>query len=218
MPALNEANSLAALLTQLQQARAQGHEVILVDGGSADDTPAVAAALVDSVIVTPKPGRALQMNSGARAAVGDYLWFVHADSVIPGSAVAQLQALPAGVWGRFDVRLSGPGWPFRMIAWCMNARSRISGIATGDQGIFVCAKLFRYVGGYPQQPLMEDVELSRRLRAVRRPLCLTDRIQTSSRRWEQNGICRTILLMWRLRALYFLGASPARLAALYHGK
>ncbi len=218
VPALNEAAGLQFLLAQLQAARRCQHEVIVVDGGSSDQTVAVATPLVDELVVTSMAGRALQMNAGAQAASGQYLWFLHADSLVPPAAVEKLQALPPGCWGRFNVRLSGDGWKFRMIAFCMNLRSRLTGIATGDQGIFVCAELFHRIEGYPQQPLMEDIEISRRLRNERAPICLPDELQTSSRRWERHGVMRTILLMWRLRLMYFFGASPVRLAAIYRSE
>jgi len=216
VPVLNEAANLASLLTRLQAGRGNQHEIILVDGGSHDATLAIGAPLADRLISTDQPGRALQMNAGAAAARGSMLWFLHADSVIPDNACDTLRSLPDDCWGRFDVRFSHSGAAFRVIAWCMNLRSRLTGIATGDQGIFVSAGLFRQIGGYPRQPLMEDIEISRRLCRVRKPVCLRDRLQTSSRRWERGGICRTVLLMWQLRLMYFLGASPTRLSARYH--
>jgi rSAM/selenodomain-associated transferase 2 len=215
VPVLNEAANVTRLLTQLQPGRVVRHEVILVDGGSRDATVDVGAPLVDRLVTTATPGRALQMNAGAEVARGSLLWFVHADSVIPANACELVHSLPDDCWGRFDVRLSNPGLAYRVIARCMNIRSRLTGIATGDQGIFVGAQVFRQIGGYPLQPLMEDIEISRRLRQTGKPVCLHEKLQTSSRRWERGGICRTVLLMWRLRLMYFLGASPARLAALY---
>lgn len=219
IPALNEAGGIADLLDALQPLRVQGHEVILVDGGSTDATVMLARPRVDRVLCTAS-GRALQMNAGAQAATGQVLWFVHADTGLEvGHALAMLQALqrePARAWGRFDVRIRGRSPWLRPIARMMNLRSRLSGIATGDQGIFVRVEAFQRVGGYPEQPLMEDIELSRTLKRISPPLCLRQRIETSGRRWERGGVIRTILLMWSLRLGYFLGLAPERLARLYN--
>lgn len=217
VPALNEAATIAATLAPLQAARAAGHEIIVVDGGSTDATVDRARALADRVIVSP-PGRATQMNAGARIATGDILWFLHADTLAPADAIDTLCAALADgrrSWGRFDVRLSGNRWPFRVIERAMNLRSCLTRIATGDQGIFVTRQAFAAVVGYADIPLMEDVELSKRLRKHTPPACLKTRLVTSSRRWEQNGIIRTVLLMWRLRLAYFVGAAPDALAERY---
>jgi rSAM/selenodomain-associated transferase 2 len=157
------------------------------------------------------------MSAGARTAAGDVLWFLHADSrVLPGAQSQLLDACRAGaIWGRFDVRLAGHRPLLRLVERMMNWRSRLTGIATGDQGIFVTRAAFEAVGGFPPIPLMEDVALSKALRRQARPVCLSGPILTSSRRWEENGILRTILLMWRLRLAYALGADPRRLADLY---
>jgi rSAM/selenodomain-associated transferase 2 len=159
------------------------------------------------------------MNAGAQVALGDVLWFLHSDSVPPPDAdrlIATALQESARVWGRFDVRLSGDQPLLRLVAMMMNARSRLTGIATGDQGIFVKRAAFERVGGYPAIPLMEDIALSRALKKISRPVCLRQRLLASSRRWERDGIVRTILLMWRLRLAYFLGADPARLARIYY--
>jgi rSAM/selenodomain-associated transferase 2 len=191
--------------------------VIVVDGGSADATAGIARPLADEVIAS-HPGRARQQNAGAQAAIGDVLLFLHADTLLPADADARvidgLMRSGRG-WGRFDVRLSGRAPALRMVERMMNLRSRVTGIATGDQAIFIRADWFRCVGGFPQIPLMEDVALSKALRRMGAPLCLRDRVRTSSRRWEERGVLRTILLMWRLRAEYALGADPARLADRY---
>ena len=216
VPALNEAGCIRELLRQLQALRAQGHEVIVVDGGSCDATVALAQPLVDQLLPAPA-GRALQMNIGAQAAGGRVLWFVHADTRVPETAaqvIIESVAHAAG-WGRFDVRLSGDRLLLRLVERMMNWRSRITGIATGDQGIFVTRELFERVGGFAALPLMEDIDLSRRLKREQRPLCLRDTLTSSSRRWEQKGIVRTIALMWVLRLAYFLGVPPARLAMHY---
>ncbi len=216
VPVLDEAAGIAAALQALVPLRASGHEVIVVDGGSRDGTPALAAPLADRMLASPS-GRAWQMNAGADAADGEVLLFLHADTTLPdGATVAIEKAVAAGArWGRFDVRISGRSAMFPVIATLMNARSRLSGIATGDQAIFVEAALFRQIGGYANLPLMEDIELSRRLRAVSPPACLRERVLTSGRRWEQRGVGRTIVLMWRLRWRYWRGTPAEQLAQAY---
>lgn len=216
IPTLNESRCIALLLNDLEPIRAKGHEVILVDGGSTDTTRDRAGPRVDQVILTGR-GRARQMNAGAAAAAGEVLWFLHADSRIPPQAPWRLlDVCRAGrLWGRFDVRLSGASGLLRIVEWSMNRRSRLTGIATGDQGIFVTRNAFELAGRYPEIPLMEDVALSNTLRRRARPACLGTRILTSSRRWEERGIVPTILLMWRLRLAYALGVDPHRLARLY---
>jgi len=216
IPALNEAAYIADTLQQLQALRARGHEVILVDGGSEDDTLQRAAALVDRCLSAPA-GRARQMNAGAAAARGDILWFLHADTRVPPAAAQAILATcgKTDCWGRCDVRLSGRQPLLRLVERLMNLRSRVTGIATGDQAMFVTRAWFDRVGGFPEQPLMEDIELSKRLRRIQRPLCLRHKVVTSSRRWEQQGIVRTIGLMWALRLAYFLGVPAERLAVRY---
>ena len=217
VPTLNEAAVVKDLLADLASAHAAGHELIVVDGGSQDRTVEFVHPFVDCVLSSP-PGRAVQMNAGAAAAKGDALWFVHADCRIPADAVTAItRELKHGRrWGRFDIRLSGQAWPFRVIERMMNLRSCVIGIATGDQGIFVSRELFDAVGGYPSIALMEDIALSNLLRREYRPLCIKKpRLQTSSRRWEERGILRTIWLMWRLRLAYALGKSPDELARRY---
>lgn len=215
IPALNEARHIRETLLRLQPLRERGHEVIVVDGGSDDATPALAAPLADAVLASA-PGRAVQMARGAERAGGATLWFLHADTLVPPKADKDiLEGLQRHPWGRFDVALSGHHPMLRMVERLINLRSRLSGIATGDQGIFLRTGLYREIGGMPQQPLMEDVELSRRLRRHGRPACLKQTLQTSSRRWEEHGILRTIVLMWGLRAAYALGVPATRLAGLY---
>jgi len=217
MPARNEAQSLPLLLADLAPLRAAGAELILVDGGSTDATCEIAHGQVDRVITAPA-GRARQMNAGAAQATGEYLWFVHADTRVDAAALAAFsRALDAQpLWGRFDVRLSGPGPALRLIGLMISLRSRLTGVASGDQGIFVKRQAFEAMGGYADIPLMEDLELSRRLKRQQRPSCLRCPLLTSSRRWERNGVWRTVLLMWRLRLAYYCGASPHRLASQYH--
>ena len=217
VPARDEALALPQLLADLAPLRAAGAELILVDGGSQDATCALAAEHVDQML-TSVPGRAWQMNAGAAAAAGDYLWFVHADTRIDAAAIHRLLEVLAQrpVWGRFDVRLSGRGLALRLIGAMISLRSRLTGVASGDQGIFVARAVFERLGGYADIPLMEDLELSRRLKRLARPRCLRPALLTSSRRWERHGIWRTVLLMWRLRLAYYCGASPDQLARDYH--
>ena len=221
VPTLNEAEGIVAFLTALQPLRRRGVEIILSDGGSRDGTVEAASGLVDQVIESPTPGRAAQMNAGAAEARADILLFLHADtrlppqaerSIIDGLLKSQRQ------WGRFDVRLSGRARMLRCVESLMNLRSRLTGIATGDQAIFVERRAFESVGGFADIALMEDIELSRRLKRLGPPLCLHETVITSSRRWERNGIWRTIFFMWSLRLRYFLGAAPTQLARRYHGK
>jgi rSAM/selenodomain-associated transferase 2 len=216
IPALNEAAGIEATLQALQELRARGVELVLADGGSSDATPTLARPWVDAVVDAPR-GRALQMNAGAARARADALLFLHADTRLPpmGDELV-LQALAGGAcWGRFDVRIEGRPWMLRVVAALMNLRSRASGIATGDQAIFATREAFERVGGFPVQPLMEDIEISRRLKRLGRPACLGARVCTSGRRWEQRGVWRTIVLMWRLRWRYWRGESAARLAQAY---
>ena len=216
MPVWMEAAGIAASLDALQPLRAAGHEVIVVDGGSTDGTPELARPLCDRVLRS-EPGRAVQMNAGAASATGNVLLFLHADTQLPDNAVSWIEkALTSGrVWGRFDVRLSGEHRMFPVIAWFMNRRSCLTGICTGDQALFVRRDVFEALGGYRPMPLMEDVELSRRLLLVGRPCCVPARVITDSRRWEQGGVWRTIALMWRLRWRYWRGDSPESLTALW---
>ena len=218
MPALNEAAGIEATLQALQALRGRGVEVLLADGGSSDATPALARPWVDAVVDAPR-GRASQMNAGAARAGADVLLFLHADTRLPPRAdvlVRQAVQGPGGAcWGRFDVRIEGRPWMLRVVAALMNLRSRASGIATGDQAIFVTREAFERVGGFPVQPLMEDIEISRRLKRLGRPACLGARVCTSGRRWEQRGVWRTIVLMWRLRWRYWRGESAAQLAQAY---
>jgi rSAM/selenodomain-associated transferase 2 len=216
MPVLDEAAQIQSALQALAPLRAQGTELIVVDGGSRDDTLARCTGLADHVLQSER-GRARQMNAGALRASGSVLLFLHADTLLPAGALAAIeQALNAMYhWGRFDVQIDGPSRWFPLIAALMNLRSRWSGIATGDQGIFVRCDLFMELGMYPDQPLMEDIELSKRLRRHGRPACLRERVRTSGRRWQRDGVWRTVLLMWRLRLLYRLGTPADDLARWY---
>ena len=219
IPALNEAANIAAALQPLQAMRSRGAEVILVDGGSGDSTRQTAIAHVDRVIDSAR-GRARQMNAGAKIAQGDVLLFLHADSILPADAdLSIVDALNSKThnWGRFDVSITGSHFLFPVIGWFMNQRSRLSGIATGDQGLFITADAFGKVGGFADIPLMEDVAICAALKKISAPVCLRQSIATSGRRWERHGVWRTVFLMWRIRFAYFLGADPAILHRDYYG-
>jgi rSAM/selenodomain-associated transferase 2 len=217
IPVLNEAALVTRTLSALQPLRAAGHQVIVVDGGSTDDTRVLSESLSDRLIRNPR-GRSRQMNAGARLATGEILLFLHVDTFLPkGADQLMIGAMKSkrSRWGRFNVRLSGNHFLFRIIERLMNWRSRLTSIATGDQGIFVQRQLFETVGGFPEIDLMEDIALSKILKRYDRPVCLRQPVLTSSRRWEEKGILRTILLMWRLRFLYLLGSDSKRLAQIY---
>jgi rSAM/selenodomain-associated transferase 2 len=204
VPVLNEAAGITALLQSLAPLRERGVQVIVADGGSSDDTAALAATGTDRVITADR-GRSRQMNAGAAVTNAEVLLFLHADTCLPPDAdLLVLQGLADARfdWGRFDVRIDGCSALLPVVATLMNGRSRWSGIATGDQAMFVRRATFQALGGYPDQPLMEDIELSRRLKRRSRPLCLRQRVSTSGRRWDQHGFWRTVLLMWRLRAAH----------------
>jgi rSAM/selenodomain-associated transferase 2 len=217
IPVLNEAAGIQAALQALSPLVARGAQIIVADGGSTDGT--ATRALTGGALVIDAPrGRALQMNAGAHQASGDLLLFLHADTRLPPDADRLIeQALDSGaqVWGRFDVRIEGRPRMLRVIAAFMNRRSRWTGIATGDQALFMTCVAFDAVGGFPAQPLMEDIEMSASLLKLSRPACLRARVVTSGRRWETRGVWRTVLLMWRLRLAYWRGAAPERLAGLY---
>ncbi|MFV0665706.1 TIGR04283 family arsenosugar biosynthesis glycosyltransferase [Denitromonas sp.] len=215
VPVLNEAAGIASVLVPLQALRAHNVELIVVDGGSTDNTAALAAPLSDHLVPAPR-GRASQMNAGAAVARADRLLFLHADTRLPQDAIAAIRsALDTHAWGRFDVHIDGQHPMLKVVAAMMNLRSRLTGIATGDQAIFVRRTAFDQLGGFADLPLMEDIALSRRLKALGRPACLRQRVTTAGRRWETHGVLRTIVLMWRLRAAYALGADPADLARRY---
>lgn len=217
IPALNEGSNIANLLSSLQPLRSVGHEIIVVDGGSTDDTLAVSQPLCDRLISAPR-GRAIQMNAGARDAQGEIFWFLHADSQLSAETIRALPPLlDQDGWGRLDVQLSGKKHAYRIIGRMMNLRSRLTGVVTGDQAIFVGRRLFQDVDGYPVIPLMEDIALSKKLRKERWPLALRQRVITSSRRWEEKGLLRTVFLMWQLRLQYFMGANPDQLVNKYYG-
>ncbi|MDE2082775.1 MAG: TIGR04283 family arsenosugar biosynthesis glycosyltransferase [Burkholderiales bacterium] len=216
MPVLDEAGTLGERLAALQPLRERGVRVVVADGGSQDDTLAIGRAGADLALLAPR-GRAAQMNAGAAALPAEVLLFLHADTALPADADRLVLRATACrfAWGRFDVRIASQRPLLRLVSALMNLRSRWTGIATGDQAIFVRHELFERVGGFPDLPLMEDIALSRTLKRTGPPACLRARVTTSARRWERHGAWRTILLMWQLRAAYFLGADPRQLAIRY---
>jgi len=217
IPVYSEAQALQANLPPLQALRGLGHEIVVVDGSGDTASAALCAQWVDRWL-TSEPGRARQMNSGAAVANGELLLFLHIDTVLPGDAIYLIQegfATSATLWGRFDVRLSGDRFAFRVIEFMINLRSRISGVATGDQAIFMRRSVYSDIGGFPEMPLMEDVAISKSLRRLAPPLCLRSKVITSSRRWEVHGVGRTVMLMWWIRLLYFCGVTPKTLHGMY---
>jgi rSAM/selenodomain-associated transferase 2 len=219
IPVLDEAAIIAAALQALAPLRARGAEVIVVDGGSSDGTAALADPLADHVIHGPR-NRGVALNAGAALGSGDVFVFLHADTTLPDEAdrviaTALSRRTSDRCWGRFDLRIAGRHPLLALVARMINWRSRLTGIATGDQAIFVTPKAFWSVGGFPDLPLMEDIALSRKLKRRCRPLCIAAPAVTSGRRWDHHGLWRTIVLMWRLRFAYYLGAEPGRLALAY---
>jgi len=219
IPVLNEAGGIEEALDALTPLRARGVEVVVADGGSSDATVALARPLADVVTVAPR-GRGAQMNAGTAAARGDVLLFLHADTRLPTDADALIRDRFAGsgcasrrFWGRFDARIAGAHPLFPIIAAAMNLRSRLTGIATGDQAIFMSRAAFG--PGFPDIALMEDIAMTKRLKRIGPPLCIASAVVTSGRRWEKHGVIKTILFMWWLRLAYFLGANPAWLARSY---
>ena len=215
LPVLDEAAIIVDALQALAPLRARGAEVIIADGGSSDGTASLAQPFADRVSAAPR-GRGAPMNAGASLGTGDMLLFLHADTTLPDDADRLVaRALVQRAWGRFDLRIAGRHPLLAIVARMINWRSRITGVATGDQAIFVTREAFDAVGGFPDVPLMEDIAISRRLKRLCRPLCIATPVITSGRRWEYHGVLRTIVLMWRLRLAYYFGVEPARLAMRY---
>jgi len=218
VPVRDDADALATLLDDLDAIADLRAERVVVDGRSSDGSFAVARSRAD-VALQVAPGRAVQLAAGVAASAGDWIWMLHADTRVPTQAWAELRRAvrdERATWGRFDVRLDAAGWPYRMIGASMNARSRVTGICTGDQGIFVRRDALASIGGVPLQPLMEDIELTRRLRRRARPVCIEVPLVASARRWQRHGVFPTILLMWRLRLQYYFGAAPEELVRVYY--
>lgn len=218
IPVLNESALIIMQLQKLQSAREKGHEVIVVDGGSLDDSQQLAKTLADNVYQA-KPGRSQQMNLGAAQAHNEIILFLHIDTCMPSDFADQIMQVfenPNTLWGRFDVKFTSNRGLFRVIAACMNLRSHLTGVATGDQAIFMRREVFDQLQGYACIPLMEDIELSKRLRSLSWPARIKQRAITSERRWQQNGIARTIVFMWWLRLLYFFGVKPEKIARMYY--
>ncbi|MDD1627906.1 MAG: TIGR04283 family arsenosugar biosynthesis glycosyltransferase [Methylococcaceae bacterium] len=215
IPTLNEEKTIQSCLLALQPLR-NGCEIIIADGDSVDNTKILALPLADKVMASAK-GRAKQMNNGASYATGDILIFLHADTCLPENALSLIQQKISSTrqWGRFDIQLSGNSFMLKVIAQMMNWRSRLTGIATGDQVIFVMREAFEKAGQYPEINLMEDIALCKALKKISPPICLKNKVISSGRRWEYNGIYKTMLLMWSLRLRYFFGADPQTLAFLY---
>lgn len=219
LPVRNESNLIVPQLQRLQAYRERGHELIIVDGESSDDTLAKVGHFADKVDSSPM-GRARQMNHGASLATGDVLLFLHVDTTLPEQADQLINlALSenASAWGWFNIRLSNSRFGYRLIGNMMNIRSRLTSVCTGDQAIFVQRELFQSIKGFPVIALMEDIAIAKLLRSQggrpARPIGLAE---TSSRRWEEKGLLSTVLLMWKLRFLYFIGISPARLVTMYY--
>lgn len=221
IPTYNEESTLSATINSVRQSAsaADNFQIIVTDGGSTDKTIEIAKN-ERCQIVNSKKGRGNQLNAGAQAADGNILLFLHADTYLPDSFdVLVKNAINSNAgfynWGRFNIKLSGNHIFFRLIETMISLRSRVTGIATGDQAIFLERKLFEKISGYKDIPLMEDIELTKRLRRISAPICLSNTVITSSRRWENDGIVRTILLMWLLRGLYFIGVNPTTLQKYY---
>lgn len=213
---LNEAATIASTLDALRRG-ARDAEIVVVDGGSIDASVAIARPLCD-VLISAARGRALQMNAGARASHGDALVFVHADTIVPTTFAADIAAAlsdPAVNGGRFDVELDASALPYRIIGAMISLRSRISRTGTGDQAIFVRRDVFDRIGGFPELELCEDLEFSRRLKRAGRVACLRTRVTTSARRWNRDGVARTVVRMWMIRAMYLMGVPPDRLKRMY---
>ncbi len=215
IPVLNEAAGVQDALMRIAPLRTSGVELIIADGGSHDGTVGKALALADFVIPSPR-GRAVQMNAGAQLASGDALLFLHADTRLPAGAPDMiLNALQKRAWGRVDISIEGRSPLLRIVAALMNLRSRLTGIATGDQAIFMTREAYTHIGGFPELPLMEDIAMSKALKRLGPPACLRAKVTTSGRRWERHGVLRTIVLMWRLRLAFYLGGNPEKLAIIY---
>jgi len=219
IPTLNEEENIEALLQHVQStAQTRDYEIIVVDGGSHDNTLSIAQSHCDDVL-TAKSGRGTQLNAGVERSTGDVFLFLHADTQLPNHFDAmifeRIAKNPMKGWGFFSIKLSGQRLIFQVIAKLINVRSKFTSIATGDQCLFVTRNAFHQINGYKSIPLMEDVDFTKRLKKYGTPIFIKESVVTSSRRWEEKGVVRTILLMWWLRLLFFIGVSPEKLSGLY---
>lgn len=228
IPVLNEVDNLPLLFDNINRLNPNPQQVILVDGGSNDDSIGIIRSFINKLIpdndrkidwqmTESKAGRALQMNTGAALATSDVLLFLHADTQLPMNVIESVsEAMKRAEWGRFDVQIASRQPTLRLVSQMINWRSRLSGIATGDQAIFISQFLFEQIGGYPNQALMEDIELCKQLKGIAKPACLKSKVITSARRWQQHGTWRTIILMWHLRFDYWRGVSTDNIKARYY--
>ncbi len=233
IPVLNEADNLLLLFDNINKLKPNPQQVILVDGGSNDDSIDIIQSFINKLkpdndrkidwqMTESKAGRALQMNTGAALATSDVLLFLHADTQLPMNAIESVsEAMKRAEWGRFDVQIASRQPTLRLVSQMINWRSRLSGIATGDQAIFISQSLFERIGNYPNQALMEDIELckqlkGKQLKGMAKPACLKSKVITSARRWQQHGTWRTIILMWHLRFDYWRGVSADNIKARYY--
>ncbi len=216
IPVLNEEECIEEFLNYLQKFKSQS-EIILVDGGSEDNTTEIASRFDDITIVSSRRGRARQMNAGAKSANGDILLFLHADTYLPENAISAVEEIieDGADGGCFSLKIDSSCLPLRIASQLITRRTRLTHVATGDQTIFVRRKIFNELGGYADIPLMEDLDFTRRLKLMGTFAPLDLKVSTSSRRWEKWGVYKTILLMWFLRVLYYIGVPPERLAELY---
>lgn len=213
IPVLNDRDHLSRLLTTL--AKFPELELVVVDGGSSDNPQELSSSA--TFIQATTPGRGMQVDLGIKRATREWIWVLHADSLVRDENVESIGSAIRHVrWGRFDVRLDGSRWEYRMIETLMNLRSRLTSICTGDQGMFFHQDILKEVGGFPDQPLMEDVEVSKCLRKLSKPFCITNRLGVSTRKWEADGVFRTVLRMWIFRIRYYFGASPDALYSEYY--
>ena len=218
IPCLNEEKSLLQQQANLKKIIESGHEIIVVDGGSHDKSRKIVRD-VGCTCISTKTSRGFQLHTGAKKSTNEILIFLHADSILSNDAIQALQnmrPINSKIWGRFNVSFTNNSFAFKIIAWFMNQRSCMTAIVTGDHTLFVCRKLYFESGGYEDIPIMEDIQISKKLKRYSRPICLKDIVTTSSRKWERDGIIKTIFLMWRLRLYYFLGVSTSRLAKMYY--
>lgn len=215
MPTHNDFDLLEALLQDLDPCPQL--EIIVVDSGRARSPPEINQKV--QLIASERMGRGAQIALGAHQTNRSWIWVLHADARVTAANVEALaRAIARARWGRFDVRLSGSRPTYRVVEWMMNVRSALTGICTGDQGMFVQRSLLQEIGGIPDQPLMEDIELSKRLRRIEKPFRIRSQLKTSVRKWEREGVFATIVRMWSLRLRYFLGTHPSVLYQDYYGR